>query len=222
MKVYPYLCAVFTLIASAGWSQSSNVVDSLSAELQSAATPKNRIDLLYELGAAFLNTKLERTDSMLQVMETALAAVDYPLGELKHVTLRGKLAVNAGKHQEAIDFGKDGIQLAEELDSPFLKRENYYVLCTAYFRLFDSENALTNSYAALDISRQLEDQRGIAVAHYLIGNINWQILNYDEARKYYLIAKDMLEELNDRNQIQNGADRTGTGRKTTPTRTGKE
>lgn len=203
MKVYPYLCIFFTLTASTIRSQSSAVADSLSAELQSAVTPENRVDLLYELGASFLNTTMEHTDSILQVMETALTKVDYPLGELKRVTLRGKLAVNSGKHEEAIAFGKKGIQLAEELDSPFLKRENHYVLCTAYFRLFDSENALTNSYAALEISRQLEDQQGIAAAYYLIGNINWQILNYDEARKYYLIAKDILEELNDTDYLGN-------------------
>ena len=203
MKVYPYLCIFFTLTASTIRSQSNAVADSLSAELQSAATPEKRVDLLYELGASFLNTAMERTDSILQVMETALTTVDYPLGELKRVTLRGKLAVNSGKHEETIAFGKEGIQLAGELDSPLLKRENHYVLCTAYFRLFDSENALANAYAALEISRQLEDKQGVAAAHYLIGNINWQILNYDEARKYYLIAKDMLEELNDTDYLGN-------------------
>lgn len=103
---------------------------------------------------------------------------------------------NAADQEGAIEAARQGLQLAEQLSSALFQREDYLNLFNAYYRLFDAEKALENAYIALELSQEMNDRRGEAVVYYMIGNVNWQILNYDEAR-------DILEEVGDRSYLGN-------------------
>lgn len=105
----------------------------------------------------------------------------------------GALHYYRGNFEKALDYADQSLKIREEIKNPYGIAYSYILKGAIYEGQQNHDKALEAYKTALKIDRELNDQQGIATLLLNIANVNINMNNLVEAKKYSLVA---LEEIN--------------------------
>jgi len=100
-----------------------------------------------------------------------------------------------------IEYGKQALELAEELEYLNGKDVALRNIGSGYFFLSDYDKALSNYLESLKIMESISDKSGIAECFHSLGNIYLEIKKYNKALEYYQKSLDIKNKFGDKISI---------------------
>lgn len=131
-----------------------------------------------------------RIDSLRRVIETS-----------KDDTIRsGALCglcwnlLNAGKLEEALEKGKEGIALCRKSEKPEFEALCHLNVGSVYFSQGDYTNAIANYKQSLDVSERIGDRQGMAKASGNLGNVYCNQGDFAKGLANFQLSLKIMEE----------------------------
>jgi tetratricopeptide (TPR) repeat protein len=123
-----------------------------------------RIDLLNDLALALYRIDLDRSYQVGLEAERLLADVPYPQGQAACFRNLASALAGKGDFQQALEYGKSGLALAEQFGLKEIVRSIVGVLGWAYSHLGDRGVALEYYRRQYQVALELDDKAGQAMA----------------------------------------------------------
>jgi serine/threonine protein kinase/tetratricopeptide (TPR) repeat protein len=111
-----------------------------------------------------LATLYERTGELAKASQYNQAVLKANPNDITAILTAGRLAINSGKPQEALDPLSRALTLSVQFDNQEQKANALHHIGVAYFRMDKPEEALRNFQEELGIWRKLGQKRGVAVS----------------------------------------------------------
>jgi signal transduction histidine kinase len=179
--------------------------DSLLAVLKKAPEDTARVNLLLKLASLY---RYNSTDSafILSTQGLALAEkLNFEPGIAEACTIKGSLFADGAKYDEGLSTVLRAITILEKKvsssklppDSLLLAKLGgaYNVAGHNTIARGSLNEGLKYSFLALKARTQAGHKRGISETEYNIGNIYFDLNNYDEALKHYKVSLQLAEEI---------------------------
>ncbi|MBI5219810.1 MAG: tetratricopeptide repeat protein [Bacteroidia bacterium] len=103
--------------------------------------------------------------------------------------------------EKAIQYGKQGLRLAQTIDYKKGMAYCYNNIGQAYVAQGNYQEALSFYNKSMEIKKAIGDKKGIAYSYTNIGIVYWNQNNYTRAIDYYQKSLRLFEEINDTREI---------------------
>ncbi len=169
--------------------------DSLKNELSNASEDSAKVQILLQLGIG--DNYSDRRESIKYYIKALELNEDNAL-EAEIYNKIGFAYWQMGDYKPAIDYYKQAIELAKQLDDITFKGRLYNNIATAYWGLADNIEALKNYQLSLELRRKVNDQRGVSNVLNNIGILYQDLKLYEKALEMHKEALEIALEMKNR------------------------
>jgi tetratricopeptide (TPR) repeat protein len=155
-------------------------------KLAEATNSKRRINTYYNLGWIY-----HRTGNPAKSREYLTKVLDLPeeAGHLeiaKALSLLGVIEKNDNNWNKALEYYEKTLKIAQKHGAYALESETYYNLAQVSFNSGNTDQGLSYELAALEISKNIDDERSIAVSYHGLANTYLEHFKNNELSTAYL------------------------------------
>ncbi len=179
-------------------------IKELYQQLEQSTNDTERIELLANLSAAFLNTDVKRCAEVVEQLGELAKKLNNPKAFAYYYSGLGRISFAQSKFRGAEKAFNKAIIYAQEAESATLVSNCYHSLGMVYWKEGNFEQSLAVSLKSLEFFKNQDDHTGNeAMCYNNIGNIYERMGKYDQAEEAYLKGRDILKGNDDVRMLYN-------------------
>lgn len=197
MRALFSLAFVYAVITSGVAFAQQTEVDAYEARLAGfTGTAPERIDILVELGDAYLFVSPVRAEEIGREALGAAVALDYKRGIAAANIVLGRSFQFRGSYTEDIEFLDNALSLAESEGITDLAASAMRNMGAHYHYIGDLDDALQHFVEALALAEEAGNTEILATVNFSLGGVYTQIGSYHEAEVAFEKALSQFQEIN--------------------------